>query len=209
MKKLSIVLLVIGLMNAGCSESSKEDEEVTPTFELETSDQIEDLDYEIYSLVIDDQFSSEKVVISQWSTSFIDASSDSNFYVYLNETVATFDTSLVTSVYAINEEPVLFDIKFISDDKELIVMPREQYEYLYEGIDSQNVNGFWEVFYKTFDSSNGIVTFSKISFNETSTKALFTIDRSYASLGAEASIIYLEKINGVWSIVKVVPTRIS
>lgn len=196
-------LLLIGITILSCD---KDDNETKPDFSLKQSDQIPDEIYDIYSLVINEKYSSKKIVIVQATKTSIDLNYENNFYDYLIKNYQDFDTSLVQIHEDLNENSVNFGEKFHSNTKEIILISSDELSYIF---DSQDLNADWKEFYNDYENSNGIIRFSRIAFNENKTQAIFEIGHSYASLGGEGSIIYLKKKNNIWTIIKIIPTWIS
>ncbi len=199
----TLIIFVIGLLIQSCE---KDDKEVKPEFSLEQPDQISDDIYDIYSLVINERYSSEKIVIAQATKSSIDLDYENQFYDYLIENYQDFDTSLVQIHTELNENSVNFGSQFHSDTKEIIVISSDELSYIF---DSQDLNGDWEEFHNDYENSNGIIQFSRIAFNEDGTQAIFEIGQSYASLGGNGSIVFLENIEDNWTILEVILTWVS
>ncbi|GAF02733.1 hypothetical protein [Saccharicrinis fermentans] len=194
---------VIGLLTQSCE---KTDKEIKPEFSLEQADLISDENYNIYSLVIEEMYSSEKIVIAQATKTSIDLNYDNYFYDYLVENHQDFDTILVKTHGDLNENSVNFGEQFHDETKEIILITSEELSYVF---DSQDLNRDWEEFYNDYENSNGIIRFSRIAYNDDKTQAIFEIGHSYASLGGGGSIIYLKKQDGIWTITEVIPTWIS
>lgn len=184
----------------------KDENETKPDFSLKQSDQIPDDIYDIYSLVINEKYSSKKIVIVQATKTSIDLNYENNFYDYLIKNYQDFDASLVQIHEDLNENSVNFGKKFHSNSKEIILISSDELSYIF---DSQDLNADWKEFYNDYENSNGIIRFSRIAFNENKTQAIFEIGHSYAGLGGEGSIIYLKKKNNIWTIIKIIPTWIS
>lgn len=197
------ILLLLGITIVSCEMDEKE---TKPDFSLKQSDQISDEIYDIYSLVINEKYSSEKIVIGQATKTSIDLNYENYFYDYLIENYQDFDTSLVQIHEDLNENSVNFGEQFHSDTKEIVLISSDELSYIF---DSQDLNADWKEFYNDYENSNGIIRFSRIALNEDKTQAIFEIGHSYASLGGEGSIIYLKKQNDIWTIIDIIPTWIS
>jgi hypothetical protein len=61
-------------------------------------------------------------------------------------------------------------------------------------------NNFWEFFYQLFPTSNGLITFSRIGFNEEKNEAVLYFHHGRDYLDGEGSYIFMRKINGHWKI---------
>lgn len=197
------ILLLLGITILSCE---KDEEETKPYFSLKQSDQISGEIYDIYSLVINEKYSSNKIVIEQASKTSIELKYENDFYDYLSKNYQDFDTSLVQIHENLNKNVVNFGEKFHSDTKEIILISSDELSYIF---DSQDIDANWKKFYNDYVNSDGVIRFSRIAFNEDKTQAIFEIGHSYASLGGEGSIIYLKKKNGTWTIIEVIPTWIS
>lgn len=197
------VLLLIVFSILSCE---KEEKETKLVFSLEQSDQISDEIYDIYSLVINEKYSSEKIVIGQATKTSIDLNYGNQFYDYLLVNYQDFDTSLVQKHEDLNQNSVNFGEQFHSDTKEIFLISSDEISYIF---DSQDLNADWEEFYNDYGNSNGIIRFSRIAFNEDKTQAIFEIGHVYGSLGGGGSIIYLKKQNDTWTIIEVIQTWIS
>lgn len=197
------ILLLLGITIVSCEMDEKE---TKPDFSLKQSDQISDEIYDIYSLVINEKYSSEKIVIGQATKTSIDLNYENYFYDYLIENYQDFDTSLVQIHEDLNENSVNFGEQFHSDTKEIVLISSDELSYIF---DSQDLNADWKEFYNDYENSNGIIRFSRIALNEDKTQAIFEIGHSYASLGGDGSIIYLKKQNDIWTIIDIIPTWIS
>jgi hypothetical protein len=197
------ILCVIGFSILSCK---KDDKKTKPEFSLEQPDQISDENYKIYSLVIEEKYSSEKIVIAQHSKSNVDLNYENQTYDYLMDSCQNFDTSLVQIHIDLNKSMVNFGEQFHSETHEIILISSAELSYIF---DSQDINGNWEEFHNDYENSHGFIKFSRIAFNEDKTQAIFEIDSSYGSLGGDGSIVYLEKHEDVWTIIKVIMTWIS
>lgn len=196
-----VLTLVFSLL--GCE---KDKQETKPEFSLEQADQISDENYGIYSLIINERYTSEKIVIAQNTKIQVDLNEQNYFYDYLIDSCPDFDTNLVKTHEELNQNAVLLGSNFQSDTKQLILISSAELSYLF---DSQDTNNNWDDFYREYDGSNGIIRFTRIAFNEAKTQAILEIGHSNASLGGSGSIIYLIKQNGFWIIKDVIPTWIS
>lgn len=206
MKKEKIVyltLLSIALIAVSCEKNTKEER---PDFPLEQPYQVDEEDYELYSLVINEKYSSEKIVIAQNSTAHVALNYRNSFYEEIKENNPNFDTTLVESLNALNDTSILFGENFISDSKQIIVISSEELSYIFNG---QDANSGWDAFYQAYENSNGIIRFTRIAYNEDKTQAILEMGHSFASLGASGKIVYFEKQNGNWTIANTIPTWIS
>ncbi len=188
--KSFIYSILIGLL--GITFVSCEKEEVIkekPEFALEQADQVNDEDYQIYSLFIEEEYSSKQVVIRQSSDTFSFIMSDIGMYEYFKDKFDNFDTSMIRIHEEINKTSVNFGEHFQSESREIEVISTEEFTYFFKG------KGY-EEFYHFYKESNGLVKFSRIAYNVDRTQAVFQVTRH----NYNGSIVHLEKVGGNWVI---------
>lgn len=201
-------LLFIGLLIFSCE---KDDFRVKPTFSLNQEDQIEDEEYKIYSIVIDKFFRSDKVIIKQASNFAIDLFYGNDYYEDLINEFPDFDTNLVVSHWNNNNinNSVNFSENFQSDSLEIILITDEELNFIFDYEIYDNYYDQWLEFYHYYPYSSGLVSFSRISFNEDNTQAVLEMGQTSGSLSGTGLFIHLEKIDNKWTIIKEILTWIS
>lgn len=208
MKTTKILLLcAIGLnFTFGRCKSEDKAQEIEKTqFELKTPDDIDNVDYQIYSLVlIGTQTESNELIINQRSS---EGSSISDYYAkYLKTEVPDLDETVITDYQAKNTHAIHFDRKFTVDSKTVRLIAEEELSYIFSVPD---INRGWGNFYTKYPNSKGYTNFSRIGYNADKTEAILEVGSYYASLGAEGKLILLKKENNVWKIVRIQGTWIS
>lgn len=206
--RLLILLSICIFLFFACSKNEKEEEEIQ--FTLKTSDVIDDVDYQIYSLVLTEtQAESKQPIVFQTSSKGMSISEDigSDSYVnFLKSEIPNLDLTVFTNYRRINASTVNFENKFIVNSKTVKLLGEEELNFIFSVPD---VNGGWEKFYTKYPSSNGYTRFSRIGYNTDKTMAVLEIGNFYASLGAEGAIVILKKENAAWKIVKIQMTWVS
>ncbi|GEM_PF-1694385 len=198
---MSVLIFAAGMLSAGCENNS-----VAPDFPLETPDPIDSTDYEIYSLILNETFSSEKIVIAQKSIDHIRVTFDDDYIDHFTENFPDFDTTLVENLCEVNDTTYLFADKFHSDDNQLIVVSPDELAHIF---DSRDVNNNWQEFYQKYKNAVGYIRFSRIGYNDDKDQAILDTGYYFGSLGAEGNIIYLVKEKGQWVIKDRMMTWIS
>lgn len=198
---LVIVLLSYSVLS--CEKNEKQDE---LSFLLKYENFISEEMYDMYSLVINENYNSEKIVIGQASITSIVLDNNSPYFEDLIEYNPDFDTSLIHLHEEINKKSLNFGDQFQSDTMEIILISSEELSSIF---DSQDINGDWYEFHNKYRNSNGLIKFSRIAINNDNTQAIFEIDHLYASLGGRGSIVLLEKIDNKWTIKDIVHTWVS
>lgn len=199
----AVIVLALALLVPGCEKENKEEK---PEFTLKEPDQIPEEEYNIYALVIDERYSSEKIVIAQHTTTRFDLTYQAPFYDLLLDSFPDFDTSLVQIHKELNEEAINFGNAFKSETKQITVISSEELSYIF---DSHDVEKDWDEFFNDYEGSNGVIRFTRIAFNEDKTQSIFEMGRQYAGLGGFGSIVYLTKQEDGWIIEKIIITWIS
>lgn len=202
-KILYAIVFIAAIFLARC-ENDSPDQRLE--FPLENPDHIDSMDYDLYSFILDETFSSEKIVISQETFDYIRVTRDSDHFDYFREKFPNFDTTLVGNLNEANDTTYMFDDEFHSNDNQLIVVSPKELAQIF---DSRDVNGNWQKFYSMYENAAGYMRFSRIGYNDDQTQAILEAGFYYGSLGAEGSIIYLVKQGESWVIKDHVMTWVS
>lgn len=191
-----------------CSKNEENKEEVQ--FALKATDVLDDLDYQIYSLVLTEtQTNSKQIVVFQTSSKGMSISEEigSDTYVnFLKSEISDLDVSVFSDFRTKNATTVNFDNKFMVNSKTVKLIGEEELKSIFS---AQDVNGGWKNFYTKYPDSHGHISFSRIGYNTTQTEAVLEIGNFYASLGAEGAIVILKKENSIWKIIKIQATWVS
>ena len=186
------MLITVGIFSAGCETNTGR-----LKFPLEPSDQIDSEDYDLYSFILDETFSSGKIVISQETKDYIRLTDDSDYLDYFRDKFSNFDTTLVENLNEVNDTTYLFEDQFHSDNNQLILVSPDELAHIFN---DRDVNGNWQEFYQRYEDAAGYIEFTRIGYNDDKTQAILEAGHYYGSLGAEGSIIYLVKQGGSWVI---------
>ena len=205
MKTIYLTLASLFIAILFFQSCNKDTQETKPEFKLAPADSISQEEYDIYSLVINEFFSTKEVIISQRTNT----SSYLKYAPYdsvLTNEEPNFDTTIYSNYEQINNLSYYFADNFTSDIRKIILITHEEFQYFFTGND---INSGWEEFHKEYPDAGGIISFTRIGFNSEKTQALFEISDQYGSLGGEGHIIYLAKENGKWVIKDTIFTWIS
>jgi hypothetical protein len=206
MKSSKLTLLVFLAFVFIVISCKSDDNDVSPKFKLKLADTISAEEYEIYSMVLEESFSSSIIVLEQQTDTSIDLTKNSYYLSALEEDNPDMDASLINNYDLQNDSSYCFDNDFDSVGMQVILISSSEIQYIFSGND---INKNWQNFYKEYENSSGIVNFTRIGFNENHTQSVLEIGVQYASLGGEGSIIYLEKIEESWIIKNRILTWIS
>ena len=196
----TILFILASFLIVSCDKDTIEE----PVFNLEQADQIADEDYAIYSYVVNEIYHQQNYVVKQKSitnVSFHVERENSNFIASLNENYPEFDQTLLTVMSSVNSSTILFGDNFTSGSNQIKVVSNEEISYIFsKGEEDDAINGGWYAFYDTYEGFSGILQFTRIAYNEDRTQAYLEFVNSYASLGADANMVYLVKENNSWII---------
>lgn len=184
-----------------------EESENRPQFPLEQPDMTSQEIYDIYSLVINDKYSSNKIVVKQTTMIQWGLNCDNypNFCDSLINNHLDFDTNLVKIYKDINEVSINFGEQFYSETNDIILISGDELSYVFEG---EDLICNWNRFYNYYETKE-IIGLSRIAFNKRKTQAVFEMSRSCGALCGNGSIIFLKKIEGVWTVADIILTWIS
>ncbi len=196
----TILFILASFLIVSCDKDTIEE----PVFNLEQADQIADEDYAIYSYVVNEIYHQQNYVVKQKSitnVSFHVERENSNFIASLNENYPEFDQTLLTVMSSVNSSTILFGDNFTSGSNQIKVVSNEEISYIFsKGEEDDAINGGWYAFYEKYEDVSGILQFTRIAYNEDRTQAYLEFVNSYASLGADANMVYLVKENNSWII---------
>jgi hypothetical protein len=185
---------------------SKEDNGNYPEFQLKASDNLDDLDYRLYTLVLDELFpETENPVIYQATYAFT-AFLGREYIQPMIDAYPEMDTTVFSDYILVNDTAFYLEDKFNMASKKVTLVSDEEIEYIFN---TQDINKDWEEFYRRYPDSNGTIYFSRIGYSKDKTQAMVELGNMYASLGGEGRMIFLKYENNEWKITKVIPTWIS
>lgn len=197
----ALAILLISFFYSSCNS----DDEKLDNLDIQIDPNISELEYQLYSLVLNDGFSANTTVVVMNTLSNVsihryvrDELVMGSSYDYFVRMYPDFDNSLIERHKIINDSSFEFDDKFNLQSESTFLISENELNELFSNDDPDN---FWSEFYSVYPNSNGYFEFSRIAFNNDGDQAIFDLEHIYGSLGADGMIIYLKKINKVWSIV--------
>lgn len=166
--------------------------DIEPKFEILNNDsQITEEDYAVYSVIlVSEQYNSELIVVSD-STShglIADPTNISNKNYQLSE-------DIINDYRSKNENDLKLKDNFSVQNKVLFLSEKEESQFFRK----VQENG-WVKFHKKYPKAKGIVSFSRIGFNQENTQALVSVSFGCGFLCGEGNFILLQKENGKWTI---------
>jgi hypothetical protein len=125
----------------------------------------------------------------------------SSFYSFLTDSetpkLIRKDTTwynVLEQFNSVGNKKIKFKNKFSADIKIDFWHGRKKY---------QNVNKFWQRFYKRFPKAIGYAGFSNIAYSNDEKKAIVYFEISKNGLNAVGELVFLEKINEKWQIIQI------
>jgi hypothetical protein len=195
-KYLLVSVFVLALL-VNCS---KEDDGNNRGFSLKASDTLDDLDYHIYSRMMDELFDAENLVVVQETQA---VNHDRAYFQYLKENYPEMDTTVISDFMLKNDTVYSLENKFNVPAKDVSLVSTEEMEYIFNNSD---INKGWEEFYRIFPNSAGEIRFTRIGYNTDKTQAMAELGNMYASQGGAGSLILLKLEYNRWIIAAEMPT---
>ena len=191
MKNKFYIILLFGIIFSSCEKES--DAEI-PVFQLEEPSQLNELEYDIYTLILNENIKNSDVVIHQ-KTSIIDEKLAD--YMFQNDSLNIVDDFTIENYYNLNSVDSFLDNKFDFDNGKVSLISPSEFNYLFR---NQNDNQNWDNFYEFYPSSFGIVQFSRIGFNNEFNQAILDYSRFDRDENGEQRFYFLTKIDEIWRI---------
>ena len=192
--KYIIISLFILTLVTNCSNEDGMDE---PEFVLKNPDYLDDMDYEIYSLILQEKFSNTNyLVINQEISKKSSMNIEIEKFQYLETEILDFD-ALVFSDFIIKNDTIYnLDNKFNITSKEITLISSDEIDYL------QDKN--WDEFYKKYPNTNGLIGMSRIGFNLDKNQAIVEIELVSGFNLVQGSLLFLKKENDEWKIISTI-----
>ena len=190
MKSIKHVLfyVFIALFFVNCDNKG---DKLEPEFKLSTADKLDDNEYQIYSLILNEKFTtSNDLVVKQKTSKSISISFANGYNQPLKTEFPNLDATIFTTLVENNVSAYNLDNKFSISTKTTTLISSEESLYIFN---SKDVNQGWIDFYRKFPNSNGMIEMSRVGFNSDKSQAIVAVGHYYASLGADGLLIYLTK----------------
>lgn len=164
---------------------------------------ITELDYQLYSLVLNEKYSINKdstdrrTYFGKWKRIEVKEivlrrNTDVTGIGPAHNAVKSISRETIENYWERNSKS--FELKSINSDIKLT---------LFDSLDNSkqiSIRKFWRLFYKKYPESNGIVELSMIGYNREKTQALMCIGVNSNYLMGEGFFVFFELVNGKWKI---------
>lgn len=196
--KQALLYFFIALFLVNCDNQS---DIIEPEFKLSTADNLEPNEYQIYSLILNEKFTSNDLIVKQKTSksTSITIPLANDYYQPLKTEFPNLDETIFTSLVENNVLAYNLDNKFTLSTKTTTLISSEESQYFFN---SKDVNQGWIDFYKKYPNSNGMIEMSRVGFNSDKSQAIVAVEHYYGSLGADGLLIYLIKEQNSWKIIK-------
>ncbi|UZR96413.1 hypothetical protein [Chondrinema litorale] len=195
-KSYLILLLIITLSHFSCEDSN----ETIPEFSIETADQMQTDEYEIYSVILE-SFSISQFIIRQQTTSYTPPQENLEVFFSLDK-LSGMDSTLYSQYVNANSSTYLLDEQIAVSGKGVKIISNKELAYFF---DRENLYNSWALFEKKYpEAGKWYFYFNKIGFNENYTQAIVGIESYWFMESPDGPtlksgrLIYLEKVNEVW-----------
>jgi hypothetical protein len=206
MKSIKQVLFyfLIALFFVNCDNKG---DKLEPEFKLSTADKLDDNEYQIYSLILNEKFTtSNDLVVKQETTNSISTAFANKYYQPLKTEFPSMDSTIFTTIVENNVSAYNLDDQFTVSAKIITLISSEESQYFFI---SKDINQGWSDFYEKYPNSNGMIEMSRVGFNSDKSQAIVAVGHYYASLGADGFLIYLTREQNSWKIIKMINTWVS
>jgi len=203
MKTLRYLLFSVYML-ALLTNCSKDDNRNAPEFQLNASDNLDDLDYQLYSLILEELFTHAANLVVSQPTQLVFG--DRAYFQSLINEFPEMDTTSFTDYFLKNDTVYFLENKFNVASAKVSLVSAEEIHYIFNNPD---INKGWKEFYRRFPNSSGEISFSRIGYSSDKTHAMVEMASMYSSLGGEGRWISLKLVNNEWTIVKSIITWMS
>ena len=165
-----------------------EEEKTKMVYELKEPDKLPVEVYQVYSAIIDRQFSLQEYVVVQQET-------DTTIYpqscqeMMQSDTTTLDETTIDNYTYGNNFSKNL-DINKLQTKVHIKPITREEFDS-YET---------WDLFQENYSDADGLIRFSLPGFNGDTTKAVFDYSWQTGYSSMESYVVYLEYRHGEWQL---------
>ncbi|MGM0530792.1 MAG: hypothetical protein ACQER7_05525 [Bacteroidota bacterium] len=178
----AILVLVISLL-ASC-----EGDQTNLVYELNQPDDLAEEVYEVYSRVINHQFSNQEYIVLQQQT---DTTIHEDHCRNLYESDTTdLDTSIIGNYIKKNQDSYNLGTSFDTKEPQVKLITLEELNSYEE----------WESFHENYPKAKGVLYFSFPGFNSDDNRALFEFTFETGDNQSKHYMVYLKKTGGEWDI---------
>jgi hypothetical protein len=200
MRKIGLVFTILVLLSA-CSINSAETVTPNPTVTA-TPDAVRE-EEGVYAALLEARYPSELLVIMQMTqTDVIDLASEET-YKMVGESLQHLATETLLDFKARNDNSYPLKASMILGTRYLLFSEKDMQDLF-----QINQSG-WDVFYNRYPEAPGIITLSRVGFNEQMDQALVYLGIQSHWLAGSGNFFLLNKIDGVWVIDQQVMTWVS
>lgn len=157
-------------------------------------------EYSVYKSLFQQEFigkETKELVIKKQTA--IENFSDNEPIAYLIKSLPSLTKETIEDFRLQNKKPTELTNKF--NLKVKINLLGEEFDRLfYEARQSDPEKDGWEIFYKKYPTSGGIITLSRVGFNKEKSQALMFVSHGCGSLCGEGNYILLIKKDNVWKV---------
>lgn len=173
-------------------------EEEWPDFELEPADSIPEIEYQVYSVVMDEVILNySRMIISQETitkTDFFDSYTDTL------KSIIGFDSKTIDNYILSSDSKYFLGDSIMIPNKKVKLISKKEHEYIFSSEDS---NKNWDRFKDQYSDAKGIYYLSRVGFNTDYTQAIVEIENLAFGSGI-GYIIYLSKKEDSFEIRKII-----
>ncbi len=163
----------------------------------QTSDENED--YAVYSAILaDHKYETKVMVVNDYTAHGLIADATN-----LNQEIPNLNEETISGFQTANKEDKKLENNFTTNGRIIFLSEKEESK-----IFRKNQDG-WARFYKKYPKARGIVTFSRVGFNQERTQALVSVSYSCGGLCGQGNFIFLQMKEGKWAVERSVMLWVS
>lgn len=193
-----LILVVSGVIAVSCDKTEVEER---PVFTLATPSDIDSINYEVYSTLVNNRVGITVVEQKVTGSDVVKYYKEDFMQLYPD-----FDTTMVKNSLLLENTTVYLGPYFKTTNTVVKLLPDEELSYYFDN--PENIDG-WDKFYEDYEGADGILSFSRIAFNDAKTQAVFATGFGYGWSGGDGSLILMVKENGKWKVKASISTWIA
>lgn len=200
MRKIGWVCVVLLLLSS-CSIMGTRSPTTSPTLTPKPDVNLEE--ERVYAALMDKYYPAELLVImNKTQTDLVDPASD-EIYQQIEESLQHLSADTLSDFKTRNESSYSLKASMILGRRYLLLSEKDKQELF-----KVNQSG-WDVFYNRYPDAPGIITLSRVGFNEQMDQALVYLGIQSHWLAGSGKYFLLKKVDGMWIIDQQVLTWVS
>ena len=201
MRRSLILVLLLALLSACSSETNPTITSLPPTITA-TPDLAREEEL-VFAALLEEYYLSDLYILMNLTQTDIVGLAGSDTIERVVKSLPDMDPGTLEDFKSRNETSHSLRTSMILGSRYYLMSQEEM-----QGLFGENQNG-WEIFYNRYPEAPGIITFSKVGFNEAVDQALVYLGIQSHWLAGSGTYFLMEKIGGTWTVKQSAMTWIS